>query len=188
MPEKVGNIKLYMGPTELGAPDDLKKPIIDFINGATKRLDIAVQELDSVEIAEAIIKAKQRKVRVRMVVEADYLAEKKAIKTPFQSLGDYEVNRTIQNAILRSAIKVRSDFNPDIFHQKFIIRDGKALLTGSTNFTDSGTSKNLNHFVIIHDEKVAKIYSREFREIMQGHFGKLNEGHDPVWVNYSIRP
>jgi len=72
MPEKAGNIELYMGPTELGAPDDLKKSIIDFIDGAMKRLDIVVQELDSVEIAKAIIKAKQRKVRVRMVVEADY--------------------------------------------------------------------------------------------------------------------
>ena len=32
--------------------------------------------------------------------------------------------------------------------------------------------------MVIDDPKVAKIYSREFREIRQGHFGKLNEGHD----------
>ena len=54
----------------------------------------------------------------------------------------------------------------------------RTLLTGSTNFTPTGTHKNLNHVVIVHDETVAKIYAREFREIQQGHFGKLNEGHD----------
>ena len=38
--------------------------------------------------------------------------------------------------------------------------------------------KNLNHIVIVHDPKVAKIFAKEYREIRQGHFGKLNEGHD----------
>jgi len=84
----------------------------------------------------------------------------------------------LHDAILRAKIKVNSDFNPKIFHQKFIIRDGKSVLTGSTNFTETGISKNLNHIVVIHDEDIAKIYSKEFKEIQQGHFGKLNEGHD----------
>ena len=46
MPMKIGNLEMFMGPQEVGGPDDLKKTIIDFINGAEKRLDIAVQELD----------------------------------------------------------------------------------------------------------------------------------------------
>ena len=37
------------------------------------------------------------------------------------------------------------DFNTSIFHQKFIVRDREFVLTGSTNFTDTGTHKNLNH-------------------------------------------
>jgi len=40
------------------------------------------------------------------------------------------------------------DFNPKIFHQKFVIRDpGKAraaVLTGSTNFTVTDTHRNLS--------------------------------------------
>ncbi|GAG38551.1 unnamed protein product, partial [marine sediment metagenome] len=136
--------------------------------------------LDSLEIAEAIIKARQRKVRVRLVLEGDYLTVRRAVENPFESGGTHEINRLIHDAVLRTHINVKSDFNPSIFHQKFIVRDGSALLTGSTNFTDTGTSTNLNHLVIIDDEDVARIYSREFREIMQGHFGKLDEGHDPA--------
>ncbi len=30
----------------------------------------------------------------------------------------------------------------------------------------------------MHDAKLARIYTREFSEIQQGHFGKRNEGHD----------
>ena len=70
---RIGNIALYMGPKGLGGPDELRQAIVSFINGAQKRLDIAVQELDDWEIAKAIISAKQRKVRVRLVLESDYL-------------------------------------------------------------------------------------------------------------------
>ena len=73
MPLRIGNIALYMGPKGLGGPDELRQAIVSFINGAQKRLDIAVQELDDWEIAKAIISAKQRKVRVRLVLESDYL-------------------------------------------------------------------------------------------------------------------
>ena len=176
----VGNIELHMGPSSIGAPDDLGPVIVGFIDGAKKTLDIAVQELDSLDIARAIVRAKlDRGVSVRLVLEGDYLKAKKPAPDPWLSGGEFERNRELQNAILRTAILTWSDFNPAIFHQKFVIRDRNAVLTGSTNFTRSGTHKNLNHVVIINSKKVAKIYAREFREIRQGHFGKLNEGTDP---------
>lgn len=179
MSVSVGDIQLFMGPDQTGAPDNLKAPIVDFIDGAKKRLDIAVQELDSEDIGKAIVRAKLRKVQVRLVLESDYLRERKPIKFPWRASGAFEENRKIRDAILRSAIQVWSDFNTSIFHQKFMVRDGNAVLTGSTNFTETGTNANLNHIVIVKSRKVANIYAREFREIRQGHFGKLNEGHDP---------
>lgn len=184
---QVGNIRLFMGPHQLGGEDNLLDVIVDFIDGAQKRLYIAVQELDCRPIAEAIIRARQRKVVVKLVLEADYLLAKKAMTDPFVPDGEHEPNRILHDAILRAKIKVNSDYNPHIFHQKFMVRDGQSLLTGSTNFTDTGVSKNLNHIVVIHNQQVAKVYEKEFAEIQQGHFGKLNEGHDPhpdeVWVS-----
>lgn len=178
MPKKTGNVELYMGPKEVGGPDDLCNTIVGFINGTKKKLDIAVQELDCRRITDAIINARKRKVSVRLVLEASYLTLDKIRTDPYVPGGQHEINRFLHNAILRSAINVHSDFNPKIFHQKFIVRDGSAVLTGSTNFTDTGVGKNLNHLVIVHDRKVANTYSKEFGEIQQGHFGKLNEGHD----------
>jgi phosphatidylserine/phosphatidylglycerophosphate/cardiolipin synthase-like enzyme len=179
MPAKLGNITMYMGPKQAGGPDDLEGVILDFINGAKKKLDIAVQELDNANIAKAIIAARNRKVRVRLVLEADYLVSQKPRKNPWKPGGANQHNREILVALLRSAIWVRSDFNSSIFHQKFIVRDGSAVLMGSTNFTVTGTTKNLNHLVVFEDRKIANIYKKEFGEIAKGHFGKLNEGHDP---------
>jgi phosphatidylserine/phosphatidylglycerophosphate/cardiolipin synthase-like enzyme len=164
----------------VGAKDDLEQPIIDFIDGAKKRLEIAVQELEYVNIAKAIIRARKRKLLVKLVVEHDYLRASKALTDPWKPGGKNEPNRGIHSAILRASIDVKPDYNTKIFHQKFIVRDRASLLTGSTNFTPTGVHNNLNHLIIIHDEGVAKTYAREFREISRGHFGKHNEGHDPA--------
>ncbi|WP_085904998.1 phospholipase D-like domain-containing protein [Kiloniella majae] len=175
---RVGNVEFHAGPEDLGAPDELEAVIVDFIDGAQKRLDIAVQELENETIAKAIIRARQRKVRVRMVIEQSYLKAATARVDPWVSGGKHEANRRVHDAILRAKIDVKVDYNSKIFHQKFIIRDGVSVLSGSTNFTPTGTHNNLNHVIIIHDKKVAKIFSREFAEIQRGHFGKRNEGHD----------
>lgn len=186
------NLKFYVGPDAVlpagpaNTLDNLEKVIIDFIDGAKRSLDIAVQEVDSEPIARAIIRAslrtftlpsgKQRRLSVRLVSEADYLSVSKPPPDVFNPPARLknETNRVLHAALLRAKAWVRTDFNPNIFHQKFIVRDGDAVLTGSTNFTHTGTHNNLNHILIVHDKAVAKIFDTEFDEISKGHFGKYN--------------
>ncbi len=180
MPISVGNITMYMGPDTLGAPDSLENAILTFINGAQKQLRISVQELDHPPIADAIIAAKLRGVSVQMIMEQDYLKEPKPPRG--NSKGSLEINRQLLMNVLRVGIDAKADYNPQIFHQKFIIRDRSSVLTGSTNFTKTGVTKNLNHIVTIDDVKVAKAYLAEFREIRKGIFGKrsLNRPRKPL--------
>lgn len=65
MPVSVGDVTFYAGPHDVGGPDNLEQVVVDFIDSAEKRLEIAVQELDSLPIAEAVIRARQRKVLVK---------------------------------------------------------------------------------------------------------------------------
>ena len=184
MPLDLGSLEFYMGPHTLGAPDDLEKTIIDFIGDAKYTLDIAVQELESEAIARAIIAAKIKGVKVRVVLEGDYLVAERAVNDPFDALETekHDENRKLIAALWRAGIDVKTDYNPKIFHQKFIVRDfgesRSALLTGSTNFTPTGTHKNLNHVVIIHGKSVAGEYLAEFEEIMSGTFGAVRNRHD----------
>ena len=61
-----GKIEAYVGPTELKAADYLGTVICEFITKAKRSLDIAVQEIDSMRIAEAIIDARWRGVAVEI--------------------------------------------------------------------------------------------------------------------------
>jgi len=68
-----GTIQAFVGPTELGAADDLETVIVGFIAGAQESLDVAVQEIDSEIIAQAILDARWRGVSVRVFLEHSYL-------------------------------------------------------------------------------------------------------------------
>ena len=199
-----GKIEVYVGPAELGAADDLEAVIVDFIAGAQETLDIAVQELDSELIAQAILDARWRGVNVQMFVEQDYLQTARPKVPTAAPVGnetedeararvqwgedddELDVNRRIFAALLRSDIGVKGDYNPAIFHQKFVLRDyrGKAhptsgLLTGSANFTTTDTHKNLNHVVVFNDHRVCRDYLTEVEQLGGGDFGRGEHGDVP---------
>ncbi len=174
----LNKISVYCGPTQLGAPDDLLDVITSFINGAASSLDIAVQEIDHPAITQAIVEAHRRGVKIRVVLEQSYMlpssnAGLSSIDvTQPNSKDSHEINRELLSQMLRAGISLHVDFNPEIFHQKFIIRDKKQVLTGSTNFTVTGVTKNYNQSIIINNNYIAKQYQIEFDEIMSGRFGK----------------
>ena len=208
-----GKIEGYVGPAELGAADNLEQVIVDFIGGAQRTLDIAVQELDNEKIAQAILDARFRGVSVRMVVEQDYLLTAK-LPTVRARAGEDEAaalhrvqwglesgeksleeNRRLFAALLRCNVDIKSDYNPEIFHQKFVIRDYRgdarptsALLSGSANFTVTDCHQNLNHVVIFHDAKICKEYAGEFTSIRAGHFGRGEHGDVPKCHNLNGVP
>ena len=190
MPLDLGSLELYMGPAALGGPDDLEGPIVAFIDGANEHLDVAVQELESLPIAKALLRAKARDVDVRVILEGKYLTVRTPVADPWSPGGANEKNREIHSALLRAGIDVISDLNPETFHQKFIVRDPEGskagLLTGSTNFTPTGTSKNLNHVVVLKSKRVTELYLDEFEEAWSGTFGQKNERHDPAPKCYDV--
>ena len=199
-----GKIEAYVGPKDLGAPDDLEKVIVDFIGGATESLDIAVQELDSMPIAQAILDARWRRVSIRIVVEQDYLREEKLPSKPKPVQGEtaeealrhwqwtsskskLAPNRVIASALFQSGVDLKVDFNRKIFHQKFALRDCRphakggtkrtaALLTGSANFTGTDTHANFNHIFVFHDRRICDEYNEQFEAIEDGDFGRHGLG------------
>jgi hypothetical protein len=96
-------------------------------------------------------------------------------------------NRRILAALLSSDVQVRGDYNPVIFHQKFVLRDyreGKALpssalLSGSANFTLTDTHRNLNHVFIFRNAYVCRQYEVEVEQLRRGSFGRGMHGDIP---------
>jgi hypothetical protein len=128
-----GKIKAFAGPRELGARDDLCAVIVNFIDGAREALFIAVQEVGSEPIAQAVIDARWRGVEVKMIVEQDYLASDKIPKataqageTPAQAARrvQWEEYRRPKTAKTNRDILSPGFFN---FHLRFIFRDRRRL-------------------------------------------------------------
>lgn len=186
MPVDIGSLEFYTGPETLGGPDNLNDTIIQFIEDAEERLDAAVQELDDLNIAGAFVRAAQRGVKLRIILERDYLIAPKPPEDVFQPGGRYEENRQILGVLYRAGAEVYADLNPGIFHQKFMIRDRKTLLTGSTNFTTTGISRNLNHLIIINNRYIIKQYIDEFGEMLKGRFGGQSSGDFKAPRRYKV--
>ncbi|HEX6782324.1 MAG TPA: phospholipase D-like domain-containing protein [Solirubrobacterales bacterium] len=196
-----GKLRCYCGPQELGAPDDLEATIVEFIAGTTETLDIAVQEIDSLPIAEAIAAKKREKKSVRVLLNRSYLQDDTkpdaALTTVAQLAADdseRKINRDVFAALCRCGVEVRIDLNPDnkIFHHKFALRDVRldkngsarrgdkpALLTGSANFTETDGHKNLNHLFVFESKGIEEDFGQEFREAWAGEFGRGRLGDPP---------
>jgi phosphatidylserine/phosphatidylglycerophosphate/cardiolipin synthase-like enzyme len=206
-----GKIEAYVGPAELGAADDLETVIADFIAGARATLAVAVQELDNPVIAQALLDASWRGVRVELFLEQDYLrsplpgspprlpvprpgeTQEEALRRVQWGEDDTELaeNRRILAALLRSDVQVRGDYNPRIFHQKFVLRDydgtarpTSALLSGSANFTVTDCHRNLNHVFVFHNAFVCRQYAAEVEQLRRGSFGRGM--HGPVPKTYDL--
>jgi phosphatidylserine/phosphatidylglycerophosphate/cardiolipin synthase-like enzyme len=54
---------------------------------------------------------------------------------------------------------------PDLMHHKYAIRDGEAVWTGSTNWTDDSWSRQENVVVVVESPAVAAAYTRDFEQL-----------------------
>ncbi|MGP1386479.1 MAG: phospholipase D-like domain-containing protein [Thainema sp.] len=189
----------YRGKTRFG--DDLEQVIVDTINQAETSVDIAIQEIRLPRVAQALRDKHRAGVRVRVVIEHDYSrAWSDVTEADLAELTDRDRNKYEEFVLLADqnqdgqvseqessefdALRILRDANvpliddtadgskgSDLMHHKIIIVDGKTVLTGSTNFTTSGTHGdpdsaasvgNANSIVVINSTEVAQIFTQEF--------------------------
>lgn len=168
----LGSVKLYFGPTRYGAKDDLLEPIIETIDDAQSTIDIATQQLESTPIVDALIRASRRGVRVRVVLERDYLMERISASDPWKEEGINEVNRQVLSVLFRSRINVRMDRTSRLLHSNFIITDADlpyvaVLISTSANLSQAGLERHLNHLLMLCDGGIAEQFEREFESLWQ---------------------
>jgi phosphatidylserine/phosphatidylglycerophosphate/cardiolipin synthase-like enzyme len=131
---------------------------VQFVDGATKTLDIAVYDFDLENVAQAMARAVQRGVVVRMVTDSDTVNNTK--------------DADVQNAfkIVRDAgISVIPDERQAIMHNKFAVRDGEEVWTGSWNFTRGDTYRLNNNAARLHSPELARSYTTEFEAMFKQH-------------------
>ncbi len=143
----------------------IENALIAAIDGAQQSVDMAVFEFNSQPITDALLRAHERGVQVRVVTDGDNGLEK-----PDATLDQLE----------EADIAVVSDGSRGAFmHDKFFIIDGLYIWTGSTNITHNGMYNNNNNSMLIRSTQLAQNYEDEFNELFAGQFGATSPSEIP---------
>lgn len=166
---------------------DLISTLEGIIDSAKASVDACLYDLEEKRIAHALVRAKERGVRVRVVTDDHNRTDG----------GQYD--EAIWDILAEGGIVSMDDdgdiYNPDgsitdndlvnsgsQMHNKFVIvdylspsPDDDYVWTGSTNMTYTG-NYNTNHTIIIKDTEVAKVYTEEFEQM----WGSDDEDPNPA--------
>ena len=147
----------------------LDAELVTFIDEAGSTIDGAAYKLDLHEIADALVRAKDRGVRVRLVTDSESLARHADAESP-----------TAFDILQDAGIPVVGDERSGLMHNKFVVRDGESVWTGSWNMTEGGTYRNDNNAVVVHSPELAAAYESEFEQMFTAR--KFGPEKDPIAV------
>ncbi|HEX6762012.1 MAG TPA: phospholipase D-like domain-containing protein [Gaiellaceae bacterium] len=142
-------------------PPEMARKIAAFIDGSGRSLDFAQYDFNLGDETKAIVAASiaaahERGVRMRFTYNVDHPAP---IPVPPPSEPDVELI-----ASLPLEAKAIAGI-PDLMHQKYVVRDGLDVWTGSMNWTDDSWSRQENVVVVVSDAAIAKAYELDFAQL-----------------------
>ncbi len=132
------------------------------INSSNKTIDMALYGYTDIpDVTNALNNAIRRGVSIRMVYDVNaeggnfYSDTFNLARLIVGSKGDYG----------------DKNYQSSIMHNKFLIFDSKAVLTGSANISNTDLSGfNSNAVLLIKSPEIAYIYEQEFNQMLEGKF------------------
>ncbi|MBT3379222.1 MAG: DUF1669 domain-containing protein [Lentisphaerae bacterium] len=120
------------------------------IRKARKRIRAAVYSLTSNYVVDALVAARKRGVDVKVKIDRHQSEEAAAT--------------TLVNRLRKAQISVHTIGMPSYYsmHNKFLVIDGKTVITGSYNFTIAAARANWENIVRIRSSLIADDFVREW--------------------------
>ena len=143
---------------------DVAHEVAAFLDAAQHSLELAVYDLDLSGESEEIVlgavrKARDRGVAVRLAYNVHH-PNPIPVPPPPESVPE-DVAALPVESLAVSGI-------PDLMHHKFAVRDGTAVLTGSTNWTDDSWTRQENLMVSVESAELGEAYALAFDELWTG--------------------
>lgn len=149
-PPPVAPVDLDEGISALFSPGGgCTDAVVAEIGKATQSLDIQAYTFTSAAIAQAVVDAANRKVRVRIVLDKSEKTDRYSSATFFK----------------HHEMAVYIDEQHAIAHNKVILIDGKTVITGSFNFTKAAEDHNAENLLIVHNRpRLISAYQANFEQ------------------------
>jgi phosphatidylserine/phosphatidylglycerophosphate/cardiolipin synthase-like enzyme len=124
-----------------------EKRVVGLIAHSKEFIDVAMYSLNNKKIIDALEKAKNNGVKIRILVDR------------LQGTG---VNKKVTLALKHEGFDIRIHSKNKIQHNKFAIFDGKSIITGSFNWTESAENANEENCITLSAKKVVATYEDRF--------------------------
>ena len=134
---RVPPIEVYFSPR-----DGATEAIVREIGQARSEIRVQAYSFTSARIAEALLKAHTRGIKVEVILDKSQRTQK------------YSSSTFLANARIPTYI----DAEHAIAHNKIIIIDRSVVITGSFNFTKAAEENNAENLLVIRSKEVAKPY------------------------------
>ena len=136
-------VQVYFSP--FGGAQDA---IVNTIAKANSSVLVQAYSFGSLPIAQALIDAHKRGVRVQVLLDPSHAEDKK-------NLGDF---------IARAGIPVKIDAAHAKAHNKIMVIDEEIVITGSYNFHPSSEDKVAENLVIVTSKDLAAAYVKNWQQ------------------------
>jgi phosphatidylserine/phosphatidylglycerophosphate/cardiolipin synthase-like enzyme len=121
--------------------------VVDALDHATNSILVQAYSFTSAPIAQSLVEARRRGVKVAVILDDSQRTEK-------YSAADFLAHNNIRTLI---------DAQHAIAHNKVMIIDGYVVLTGSFNFTKAAEEKNAENLLVINDPILARKYDANWQ-------------------------
>jgi phosphatidylserine/phosphatidylglycerophosphate/cardiolipin synthase-like enzyme len=144
-------------------PDDIAAELEAFLAPARRRLDLALYDVRLTgaagdRVRAALLGAQDRGVAVRIAYNVDHPGHGKGPPPP-------ETDPQLLEALPVPTRGIPGV--PDLMHHKYVVRDGEAVWTGSTNWTNDSWSREENVIVRLASPQIAAAYEQDFEQLWQ---------------------
>ena len=135
--------------------------LVRAIDSVTSTLDVALYNLQLTDAAQALVRARDRGIRVRVIIDYDHVfpVAGKDIK--------YLIDSGMDLRIMKGCGGSGS------MHNKYAIFDGTALQMGSANWTSSAESASYENMMFVYDASIIRGYQEDFEWMW-------NQGRSPT--------
>jgi phosphatidylserine/phosphatidylglycerophosphate/cardiolipin synthase-like enzyme len=126
----------------------IREAFLKEIEDLSESLDLALYEITSPDLAQALVKAKERGIKIRVVTDSKQARIKSS-----------RVSALIKQGI---SVKTVGGKEKGAMNHRFAILDRKKVMTGSPGWAEGPGEGNYENTLIIQDVDLVDSYQREF--------------------------
>jgi phosphatidylserine/phosphatidylglycerophosphate/cardiolipin synthase-like enzyme len=129
----------------------IQEALLKEIESTQSTIDLAVREITSQNLAQALVRAKGRGVTVRVITDSKQAKMKSS-----------KITSLIQEGI---SVKVLKGKDYGVMNHRFVIFDGKKAVTGSFDWSEASGKWNDENILILSETEVVLSYQKEFERL-----------------------